>query len=42
MMNKHKEVCRAAVYGGVPKSTTVFDLAGTFHEEVAKYLACPP
>lgn len=38
MMYNDKEVCRAAVYEGVPKGTTVFGLAGTLQEEVAKYL----
>lgn len=40
MMYRDKEVCRA-VYEGVPKGTTVFGLAGTFHEEVAKELSLP-
>lgn len=38
MMYNDKEVCRAAVYEGVPKDTTLFGLAGTLQEEVAKYL----
>jgi lactam utilization protein B len=40
MMYRDKEVCRA-VYAGVPKGTTVFGLAGTLHEEVAKELGLP-
>lgn len=40
MMYRDKEVCRA-VYAGVPKGTTVFGLAGTFHEEVAKEMNLP-
>jgi lactam utilization protein B len=40
MMYRDKEVCRA-VYAGVPKGTTVFGLAGTLHEEVAKEMGLP-
>jgi lactam utilization protein B len=40
MMYRDKEVCRA-VYAGVPQGTTVFGLAGTLHEEVAKELGLP-
>ncbi|KAJ4367203.1 hypothetical protein N0V83_007733 [Neocucurbitaria cava] len=40
MMYRDKEVCRA-VYAGVPPGTTVFGLAGTLHEEVAKELRLP-
>jgi UPF0271 protein len=40
MMYRDREVCRA-VYAGVPKGTTVFGLAGTLHEEVAKELGLP-
>lgn len=40
MMYRDKEVCRA-VYAGVPPGTTVFGLAGTIHEEVAKELGLP-
>jgi UPF0271 protein len=40
MMYRDAEVCRA-VYAGVPKGTTVFGLAGTLHEEVAKELGLP-
>jgi lactam utilization protein B len=35
MMYRDREVCRA-VYAGVPKGVTVFGLAGTLHEEVAR------
>lgn len=40
MMYRDKEVCRA-VYAGVPKGMTVFGLAGTLHEEVAKEMGSP-
>jgi UPF0271 protein len=40
MMYRDKEVCRA-VYAGVPKGTTVFGLAGTIHEEVAREMELP-
>ncbi|KAH7115896.1 hypothetical protein B0J11DRAFT_443811 [Dendryphion nanum] len=40
MMYRDKETCRA-VYEGVPKGITVFGLAGTLHEEVAKELGLP-
>jgi lactam utilization protein B len=40
MMYRDKEVCRA-VYAGVPKGTTVFGLAGTLHEEVAREMGLP-
>jgi lactam utilization protein B len=40
MMYRDRDVCRA-VYAGVPKGTTVFGLAGTLHEEVAKELGLP-
>ncbi|KAK7183118.1 hypothetical protein DPSP01_010903 [Paraphaeosphaeria sporulosa] len=40
MMYRDKEVCRA-VYAGVPKGMTVFGLAGTLHEEVAKEMGLP-
>jgi len=40
MMWRDREICRA-VYEGVPKGTTVFGLAGTVHEEVAKELGLP-
>ncbi|KAH3954330.1 hypothetical protein HBH98_071350 [Parastagonospora nodorum] len=40
MMYRDKEICRA-VYEGVPKGTTVFGLAGTLHEEVAKEMGLP-
>jgi UPF0271 protein len=40
MMYRDTEVCRA-VYAGVPKGTTVFGLAGTIHEEVAKEMNLP-
>jgi len=40
MMYRDREICRA-VYGGIPKGTPVFGLAGTFHEEVAKELGLP-
>jgi UPF0271 protein len=40
MMYRDLEVCRA-VYAGVPKGTTVFGLAGTMHEEVAKEMNLP-
>jgi lactam utilization protein B len=40
MMYRDKDVCRA-VYAGVPKGTTVFGLAGTLHEEVAKEMGLP-
>lgn len=40
MMYRDKETCRA-VYSAVPKGTTVFGLAGTIHEEVAKELGLP-
>ncbi|KAJ4336058.1 hypothetical protein N0V87_005638 [Didymella glomerata] len=40
MMYRDKDICRA-VYEGVPKGTTVFGLAGTYHEEVAKELGLP-
>ncbi|OSS49407.1 hypothetical protein B5807_05754 [Epicoccum nigrum] len=40
MMYRDKEVCRA-VYEGVPKGITVFGLAGTLHEEIAKELGLP-
>jgi lactam utilization protein B len=40
MMYRDKEVCRA-VYAGVPKGVTVFGLAGTLHEEVAKEMGLP-
>lgn len=35
MMYRDETVCRA-VYAGVPKGTTVFGLAGTAHERVAR------
>ncbi|CAI6302304.1 unnamed protein product [Periconia digitata] len=40
MMYRDRETCRA-VYAGVPKGTTVFGLAGTLHEEVAKEMELP-
>jgi UPF0271 protein len=40
MMYRDKETCRA-VYAGVPPGTTVFGLAGTIHEEVAKEMGLP-
>lgn len=40
MMYRDREVCKA-VYEGVPKGVTVFGLAGTIHEEVAKELGLP-
>lgn len=40
MMYRDKDICRA-VYKGVPEGTTVFGLAGTVHEEVAKEMGLP-
>jgi lactam utilization protein B len=44
LMYRDREVCKA-VYRGVQlaagKDTTVFGLAGTFHEEVARELGLP-
>lgn len=40
MMYRDKDICRA-VYAGVPKGTTVFGLAGTLHEEVAREMGLP-
>ena len=40
MMYKDKDVCRA-VYEGVPPGVSVFGLAGTFHEEVARSMGIP-
>lgn len=40
MMYRDKDVCRA-VYAGVPPGTTVFGLAGTLHEEVAREMGLP-
>lgn len=40
MMYRDAEVCRA-VYAGVPAGTTVFGLAGTLHESVAREMGLP-
>ncbi|KAF2202992.1 LamB/YcsF [Delitschia confertaspora ATCC 74209] len=40
MMYRDKDTCRA-VYSAVPVGTTVFGLAGTYHEEVAKEMGLP-